>query len=161
MAETVIRSIIRQSIDANTLPDNMERQLKELYRKPLVELQDWVRLLRERIEHSSTFFIFVDDLDECDVAERRALLDALSSLATTSTGLRIFIASRDSVSVDLKNKFPRIERVSMACDGLTSDIRLHVEAAVQERIRNEDLVVEDPCLLDEIKNTLTRHADGM
>ena len=100
-------------------------------------------------------------MDECDAAERRALLDALSSLAITASGLRIFLAGRDSVRMDLRGRFSHVEHISMTSDGVTSDIHLYVEAAVQERIRNEDLVVEDPRLLDDIKDTLTRHADGM
>ncbi|KAL5585649.1 hypothetical protein FOVSG1_013341 [Fusarium oxysporum f. sp. vasinfectum] len=161
-AETIIRSIIRQSMDAITLPEHVEYQLRELDRKYFVQLQDWTFLLWQRIEHSGIFFIFIDGLDECNTAERRALLDVLSSLATTTTlGLRIFIASRDSVYVDLKGRFSHMEHVSMAPVNLASDIRIYVEATVQERMRDKDLVCEDPRLLDEIRDTLTHHADGM
>jgi len=159
-AETIVRSIIRQSIDT-TLPEDVERQLKKLDRKLFVELRDWVDLLRQRIQLSRTFYLFIDGMDECDAAERRALLDALSSLTITASGLRIFLAGRDSVHMDLRGRFSHVEHISMASDGVTSDIHLYVEAAVQERRRNEDLVVEDPHLLDDIKDTLTRHADGM
>jgi hypothetical protein len=148
-------------MDATTLPEHVEYQLRELDRKYFVQLQDWTFLLRQRIEHSGIFFIFIDGLDECNTAERRALLDVLSSLATTTLGLRIFIASRDSVYVDLKGRFSHIEHVPMAPVNLASDIRIYVEATVQERMRDEDLVCEDPRLLNEIRDTLTRHADGM
>ncbi|KAJ0135112.1 Glutathione S-transferase psoE [Fusarium oxysporum f. sp. albedinis] len=160
-AETIIRSIIRQSTDATTLPEHVEYQLRELDRKYFVQLQDWAFLLRQRIEHSGIFFIFIDGLDECDTAERRALLEVLSSLAITTLGLRIFIASRDSVYVDLKGRFSHIEHVSMAPVNLASDIRIYVEATVQERMRDGDLVCGDTRLLNDIRDTLTRHADGM
>jgi hypothetical protein len=160
-AETIIRSIIRQSTDATTLPEHVEYQLRELDRKYFVQLQDWAFLLRQRVEHSGIFFIFIDGLDECDAAERRALLEVLSSLAITTLGLRIFIASRDSVYVDLKGRFSHIEHVSMAPVNLASDIRIYVEATVQERMRNGDLVCGDTRLLNDIRDTLTRHADGM
>ena len=75
--------------------------------------------------------------------ERRTLLDTLSSLAATTPGLSVFIASCESLSVDLRESFPRMERVLMASAGLCSDIRLYVEAALQERVPNEDLVVGD------------------
>ncbi|RKL08725.1 hypothetical protein BFJ70_g16753 [Fusarium oxysporum] len=160
-AETIIRSIIRQSTDATTLPEHVEYQLRELDRKYFVQLQDWAFLLRQRIEHSGIFFIFIDGLDECDAAERRALLEVLSSLAITNLGLRIFIASRDSVYVDLKGRFSHIEHVSMAPVNLASDIRIYVEATVQERMRNGDLVCGDNRLLNDIRDTLTRRADGI
>jgi hypothetical protein len=160
-AETIIRSIIRQSVDVTTLPEQIEHQLRELDRKHFVPLQDWAFLLRQRIENSRIFFIFIDGLDECDAAERRALLDVLSSLATDTLGLRIFITSRDSVFMDLKGRFSHIEHASMTPVNLASDIRIYVEASLQERMRNEDLVIGDTRLLNHIRDTLTRHADGM
>jgi hypothetical protein len=136
-------------MDAITLPEDVERQLRELDRKLFVQHGDWILLLRQGIELSSTFYIFIDGPDECDAAERQALLDAPSP-----TGLKIFIAGRDIVSVDLQGRFSHIEHVSMASDGLTSDIRLYVEAALEKRKWNEDLVVKDPYLLR------TRQATG-
>ncbi|KAK4160352.1 NACHT domain protein [Cladorrhinum sp. PSN259] len=159
-AETITRSIIRQSIDT-ILPEDVVPRLRELEQKLFVALGDWVRLLQQRIQLSGIFYVFIDGLDECDATERRALLDALSSLAATASSLRIFIASRESVYMDLRGRFSHIEHISMASDGVTSDIHLYVEAAVQERIQNEDLVVQDDRLRDDIKATLTRHADGM
>ncbi|SCV61374.1 uncharacterized protein FFFS_15943 [Fusarium fujikuroi] len=160
-AETIIRSIIRQSVDVTTLPEQIEHQLRELDRKHFVPLQDWEFLLRQTIKTSGTFFLFIDGLDECGVAERRAFLDALSSLATNILSLRIFITSRDSVFVDLKGRFSQMEHASMNPVNLAPDIRIYVEASLQERMRNEDLVLEDPRLLNHITDTLTRHADGM
>lgn len=49
----------------------------------------------------------------------------------------------------------------MAPDVLAGDISLYVEAAIRERIQDEDLVFGEPDLLNEIRDTLTRHADGM
>lgn len=143
------------------MSDKEERQLRELDQKLFVELEDWVRLLRQRIELFSVFYVFIDGLDECDARERRDLLDSLSSLATTTSGLRIFIAGRDSVRIDLKGRFFSMEQVLMTSDALASDIRLYVEATLEERVRNEDLVLNDSCLLDTITDVLTRHADGM
>lgn len=126
-----------------------------------VELKDWADLLRQRIELSNTFYVFLDGLDECNSVERRALLDILSSLSTNTPSLRVFITSRESLSVDLRGRFLHMELVTMASAGQSSDIRLYVEAALEERIRNEDLVIGDPHLLEVIKDTLTQHADGM
>ncbi|KAK2471615.1 hypothetical protein H9L39_16606, partial [Fusarium oxysporum f. sp. albedinis] len=160
-AEVILRAIIRQSVDATSLPEQIEHQLRELDQKHFVPLQDWAFLLRQRIENSGKFFIFIDGMDECSATERRALLDVLSSLATDTLGLRIFITSRDSVFVDLKGRFSHMEHALMTPVNLASDIRIYVEASLQERMRNEDLVLGDPRLLNHIRDTLTHHADGM
>ncbi|KFA69802.1 hypothetical protein S40285_02442, partial [Stachybotrys chlorohalonatus IBT 40285] len=160
-AETTIRSIIRQSIDITTLPEHIELRLRELNQELFVNFRVWTDLTRQTIECSSTFYIFIDGLDESDAVERRALLDALSSLASTVPGLRIFIASRYSVHLDLSSRFSHMEHVSMTPETLTSAIGLYIEAAIQERIRNEDLIINDPSLLEDIKQRLTQHADGI
>ncbi|OBS15060.1 hypothetical protein FPOA_14077 [Fusarium poae] len=54
-----------------------------------------------------------------------------------------------------------MEHASMNPVNLASDIRIYVEASLHERMRNEDLVLGDPHLLNHIRDTLTRHADGM
>ncbi|KAH7304083.1 hypothetical protein B0I35DRAFT_401700 [Stachybotrys elegans] len=160
-AETTIRSIIRQSIDTISLPENIRCQLKEWSQKRFVELQAWIELAQEAINFWKSFYVFIDGLDESDAVERRALLDALSLLTSACPGLRILITSRDSVIVDLKGRFPELKRILMSPGTLSSDIGLYIEAAVQERIRNEDLMVYDPSLIDEIKERLRDHADGM
>ncbi|KAI7771382.1 hypothetical protein LZL87_014249 [Fusarium oxysporum] len=129
--------------------------------KHFVPLQDWEILLRQTIKASGIFLIFIDGLDEQDAPERRALLDALRSLTTTISALRIFITGRDSVSIDLKSRFSHIEHVPMSPVALASDIHNYVETSLQERIQNQDLVLHDPSLLRDIEETLTRHADGM
>ena len=160
-AETILRSIIRQSIDPMAIPQHVESQLRNLDHNLLVTLEDLLSLLRHIIKQSAVFFIFIDGLDECDAVERRALLSSLSALAATTSTLRIFIAGRDSVYVDLRGRFSSMEHVSMKCESLTSDIRVYVDASIQERLRSEELRLEDSCLLTEIMNTLAEHADGM
>lgn len=160
-AETAIRSIIRQLIDATTLSEHIESQLRNLDQKPFVELEDWVDLARQTINCSSAVYIFIDGLDESDAAERRALLDALSSLVSTASDLRLFISSRDSLNLDLEGRFSSIEHVILSPSSLLSDIHLYITATIDERIRDGDLMMEDLRLLNDIKQTLTRHADGM
>ncbi|KAK1750001.1 ankyrin repeat-containing domain protein, partial [Echria macrotheca] len=63
-AETVIRSIIRQSIDPVTLSGEMEADLAELYQKPSTGLVELTALLQQRVAQSKMFYIFIDALDE-------------------------------------------------------------------------------------------------
>ena len=160
-AETVIRSITRQIMDRTVIPEHIEARLKALTQMPYVELQGWLDLAQQVIECFRGAYVFIDGIDEPDTDERRALLDALSFLTSTCPRLRVFTSSRDSVHVDLRRSFLSIEHVPMGACTLASDIRLYVETAVQERVRDEDLVTDDPCLLDTIRETLTKHADGM
>lgn len=160
-AETLIRSIIRQSIDSTKVTQHVESQLTKLDRAVFVQLDAWIDLLRYVIQQSTAFYILIDGLDESDVAERQFVLDALSSLTTTSSCLRIFISSRESVDLDLRGRSLPMSRVSMSCDSLMSDIRAYVDTSLQTRLENEELAFGDPHLLVEVNDALTRHADGM
>ncbi|KAM0541425.1 hypothetical protein ACHAPJ_013243 [Fusarium lateritium] len=142
------------------MSEQYESQLKELDQKHFVQLEEWTSLLLE-ILPTGVLFIFIDGLDECLAAERRALLGALMKLSTSCPSLRVFISSRDSVGVDLEGRLSHMDHVAMAPMHITSDIRLYVEATIQERMEDRDLVIKDPNLLNEIRDTLTDQADGI
>ncbi|KAK4118223.1 hypothetical protein N657DRAFT_405117 [Parathielavia appendiculata] len=160
-AETVIRSIIRQSLDPVTLSEEMEASLVEMDQKPSTGVGELTVLLRQKLAHSEKFFIFIDALDDFEPRERRALLDLLASLGSSETGLRVFLAGRESLRGELEDKLPGIERLSTASADAKSDIALYVKEALQERIENRDLVVGDQSLILDVKQALTEHADGM
>jgi hypothetical protein len=160
-AETVIRSILRQSLDPVTLSGEMEADLAEMDQKPYTGLVELTLLLRKKIAQSKMFYIFIDALDEFEATERRALLSVLVSLGTGGLGLRVFLAGRESLNRELKGKLTGIEHVSMAPAQGNSDISLYIEEILQEKIEDRDLVVGHQRLLLEIKQALVRHADGM
>ncbi|KAK3393558.1 hypothetical protein B0H63DRAFT_491470 [Podospora didyma] len=160
-AETVIRSIIRQSLEPETLSEEMEASLLEMDQKPSTGLVELTVLLRKRVAQSKMFHIFIDALDEFEPTERRALLDLLASLGSSGSGLRVFLAGRESLSGELKGKLTGIERVSMASAEANTDITLYIEEALQERTQNQDLVIRDQSLVLDIKQALVKHADGM
>ncbi|RYP24628.1 hypothetical protein DL767_008572 [Monosporascus sp. MG133] len=65
-AETILRSIIRQSLDPVKLSEEMVAALRELDRKLCPSVEDLVTLLRRRIALSNSFRVFIDGLDECE-----------------------------------------------------------------------------------------------
>lgn len=142
-AETVLRSIIRQSLDPVTLSEEMEAILVETDQNPSTGIGELTVLLRQRLTQSEKFFIFIDALDEFEHRERRALLDLLVSLGSSESNPRVFVAGRESLRGELKAKLPGIERLSMASAEARTDIALYVKEALQERIENRDLVVGD------------------
>lgn len=159
-AETIIRSIIRQVLDLEAEPTYI-KQLRTLERALFVTLEKWVSLLQHIVQRSTVHFLLIDGLDECDAAERRYLFDALSSISATTSHLRTFIASCASVDIDLRSRSFPMQHILMVGDRIASDIRAYVDASIQERVQNEELVFGHPHLADEVKNTLTQHADGM
>ncbi|KAF4832028.1 hypothetical protein CGCTS75_v004942 [Colletotrichum tropicale] len=159
-AETTLRSIIRQSLDPVRISNDWEARLMELDRKPSSELGELTSLLRQAIDQSDTFYIFIDALDEFEPRERRALLDSLVSVASGSR-LRVFISSRESLSGELKDRIPTIETVLMASPEAKIDIATFVEETLQRRQQNGDLIVQDQSIVDDIRQALINCADGI
>ncbi|KAF0323961.1 hypothetical protein GQ607_008666 [Colletotrichum asianum] len=159
-AEATLRSIIRQSLDPVRLSSDWEARLKELDRKPSSELGELTSLLRRAIDQSDTFYIFIDALDEFELAERRALLDSLVSVASRCR-LRVFVSSRESLSGELRDRIPTIETVLMASPEAKIDIATFVEGTLQRRQQNGDLMVQDQSIVDDIRQALINRADGM
>ena len=159
--ETVIRSIIRQSLDPVALSEEIEAKLAEMDQKMSIGLGELTFLLHQRIKQSEIFYIFIDALDEFEPRERRALLGLLASLGSGGFTVRVFLAGRESLSGELKEKLPGIERVSMMSAVANADINRYAEEALEERMQNQDLVIRDQSLIVEMKQALTKHADGM
>lgn len=144
-----------------TVSEEMEARLVELNQKPSTGLGELTALLQQRLAQSERFYIFIDAMDEFEPRERRALLDILESLGSNESRLRVFLAGRDSLSAELNERLPGIERLSMASAEAKTDIAVYVKEALQERIQNRDLVVGDRSLVLDIEQALTKHADGM
>jgi hypothetical protein len=144
-----------------TLSEEMEASLVEMDLKPSTGVGELTRVLRQRLAQSERFFIFIDALDEFEPRERRELLDLLASLGSSGSGLRVFLAGRESLREELNDKLSGIERLSMASAEAMTDVALYVQGALDERINNGEFVVQDQSLILFVKQALTEHADGM
>jgi hypothetical protein len=144
-----------------TLSEELEASLVEMVQNPSTGVEELKVLLQQRVTQSEIFFIFIDALDEFEPRERRALLDTLASLGSSGSGLKIFLAGRESLRGELYDRLPGIERLSMASAEAKTDISLYVKESLQERMRNRELVIGDQSLISDIEQALTNHADGM
>jgi hypothetical protein len=144
-----------------TLSEETEASLVEINLKPSTGVDELTLLLRQRLAQSERFFIFIDALDEFEPRERRELLDLLASLGSSGSGLRVFLAGRESLREELNDKLSGIERLSMASAEAMTDVALYVQGALDERINNGEFVVQDQSLILFVKQALTEHADGM
>ena len=159
----MLRSIIQQTLDLATLPDDLVATLKNLKSKHLdPTVEDWTAVLEDRVNKFDRVYIVLDGADECDVKDQRIITKTLSRLATTLTSrLKIFIASRESLLTEVDRSFRRREHLSTGGADAKPDIAVYVEETIMERQRDGDLELGDPSLLQEIKSKLIAHADGM
>lgn len=139
----------------------MEAALSRLDRRPYETLDDSIELLRQRIGQFSHFYIFIDGIDACEPLERQQLFDGLFPLSADSSGLKVYLTSRETLPEELRNGISTVETLSMACAAAESDINLFVREELQIRTDRKHLVVGASSLIVEMESVLTQHADGM
>ena len=137
--------------------------------------------------HCSGMFLVLDALDECSPDQRAELCEFFSNIiessSTTSslddstsarTGgsdrtqpssslgiIKLFVTSRKESDIERvfrQKSFPTVEIEAKKVD---HDIKIYVEAQIEQRIQDERLILRDMALKDKILSTLTTKASGM
>ncbi|KAI3326133.1 ankyrin repeat-containing domain protein [Xylariaceae sp. AK1471] len=158
--ETVIRSILRQRLPTPTqMSHEIEERLRGLNHDS--ELDEIVEFLHDITHTSKPSYIIIDGLDECEKPSRYRLLKALSSLVATAINTKLFLASRESLSGEIRKHFSSIKQISMDDAGAQDDMITYINGILQDKIDRQELEVGDPSLITEIEQALTRGADGM
>lgn len=160
-AETILRSILRQALEPNDLSRQIETALESMRQSSSTEFEEVLELLQMGIAPLRTFYIIIDGLDECERNDRRDILQVLSSLTSSGSKVKVFMASRENISREITKTFRSIEHISMGCSSAQSEIAAFVEDTIQERLETEDLVVGDPALINDVKQALIEGAEGM
>ncbi|EHK48434.1 hypothetical protein TRIATDRAFT_236441, partial [Trichoderma atroviride IMI 206040] len=160
-AEVILRSIIRQALNQCGFAEDVEILLEKIQASLSSGLEELLELLQKIVTAFKVLYIIMDGVDECERQDRSDILHVLSSLATATLNTKIFLASRDSISLEIQKRFPTLHRLAMNCSSAHSDISTYVDGIVQEKLQSEELIVGDSRLIEDIKLALTEGADGM
>lgn len=158
--EIILRSILRQVLQPMVSLCDLEAVLQDTSMDDLVEIRDLAKLICKRANQLKNLYVVVDGLDECVKSEREELIKELSWICAECPRSKVFVAGRESLTPEIRQTFPAFAQVSMG-PSAQSEISIFVAGAVQERLKSEDLVIEDPSLVDEISDALVKGAEGM
>ncbi|KAF5620977.1 ankyrin repeat [Fusarium sp. NRRL 25303] len=161
-ADTILRAIARQLITIQDVSGHTKQALETIQRAPEDISPQLCRLLARLLSREGPpSWVIVDGLDECQREERQKLVKTLKSMFGDGVNAKMFIASRDHANSIFKGASVNLEEISMNCSVAQDGIARLVDQAVQKCLDAEELLVGDQTLINEIKNTLTKHADGM
>ncbi len=161
-AETILRSIVRQSLDAANAFKDIGCCLERISRDASSDVEELRNLLEKQIAMSQACYIVIDALDECEKSDRDVILDFLQAvIAPNRPSVKILLTSRDSIGGEIKKRFPSVQRVSMSSPDAQSDIVTYTREAIDQRLRNGDLFVGNDKLVKEIQDALIQGAQGM
>ena len=130
----------QDGIQHHTLPDDQELS----------------NLIIRMSSHFDDVAIVVDALDECQTPYNATeVLKALVDHARSN--VRLAILSRDEL--DIKSQMHDFDQVSIAAR--SSDLKLYVNAQMEEKCRKGQLQISSPGLKEEIMDDVVNGADGM
>lgn len=154
--------MIRQCLSAETLPKNIEDQLKELFDGTSPDAEDLEVVLQSLATSSSTITFVVDGLDECSQANRTIVLGVLSRVMSSSRSpIKLFLSSREGLIEDVVGLFKTYQQVTMHCGEAQTDVTTYVEGIIKEKIESRVLAIGSIQLVQEVKDALIQGANGM
>ncbi|OCK72892.1 hypothetical protein K432DRAFT_430842 [Lepidopterella palustris CBS 459.81] len=158
----ISRSLIRQCLDLENFPTAVETRLSDIIKTGSWDAHDLDFLLQSLIDNSRLHFIIIDGLDECAKAERGQVLKMLqSSIRHSSSLVKVFVASRDSIETEINRHFKHVHHVKTNPAFSSQDIETYLNGVLEQKIEDQDLIIGDPGLREEIRASLSHGAQGM
>ncbi|KAK3374690.1 hypothetical protein B0H63DRAFT_548970 [Podospora didyma] len=160
-AETILRSLARQSLDA----DNLSEQFASIIlraKDSMWSTDDLTQLLKVKLSTFRQTFVVLDALDEIDAPDRRTILGVFSKLVQSNGGLvKILLTSRSSMKTEITRAFPATLQLTMDVPVAHAELAAYTKAVVDERLETGDLCVSNHDLIHEIVAELSAGAQGM
>lgn len=162
-ASIILSSLIRQCLDVQSLPQHIESCLANLLRDSSPEAKELGILLKDVLQvMCKARFIFIDAIDECNKFERSKLFKVLQDVKIScSSKVKIFLAVRQGIVDEVEKTCKPCCRVTMGAIEADLDIMTYIRDILAERKESGVLVVGNPKLLDEIRETLVQESNGM
>ena len=126
------------------------------------DIEELGSLLEVVLSASKRHFIVIDALDECAKADLDAVLAVLRRVSNASTStVKIFLASRESISIEIKKHFTSYHHRTMRTPEVHDDIKTYVGDVIRQKIDNGELVIGTLDLISDVCDALVEGAQGM
>jgi hypothetical protein len=152
----LVGSLVQQLVrDLCSIP----AALQELYDRHALHdsrplLIDVARLLPLVADQFGTFYVVVDDIDECSEDVRSGLLESLRLLPSK---LRLLVTSRSLASI--RDELADFKQLEITAN--RADMELFVDHKIRKCSRLLKMVQKSPALRTELKETIARTAEKM
>jgi len=165
-AATVLRSIIRQTLEPDDVTGEVESHLSK-FKNSDADIDTIETLLRHCISRISKLYIVIDALDEFETEQRNVLLRSFSFIISLpDSKAKLFLVGRSSVLIDIRRWFPDSQEKSADCCEVKADIGAYIRETIALRqgeqvSPQEQLILQDPAFAQHIIEALIDGADGM
>jgi hypothetical protein len=164
LSRSIIGSIARQILDSfieSATGDELQRLVTK---SSNLDTEEKASFILSQYHLSSTCFIVVDGLDQCEMTEVNSVLAALGHLvdrAPPQSCFKLFISSRPEISRQLDTTLNPKFRLTPTPEALREDISTYIEATLYNKLASERLQLNDITHIQAIQNALLIGAQGM
>lgn len=123
-----------------------------------------VALWTAGIKSFENFFLVIDAFDECTLAERKTILETLSTLSRACQGttkLKILLSSRGSVTEEINQLDIAVIRIAADERSIRADLTKYAEEILNDKISTRELVLQDETLFNSILQAVSIGGEGM
>ncbi|KAI0406290.1 hypothetical protein F4802DRAFT_613498 [Xylaria palmicola] len=160
MADTVIRSLIRQNLQPD-LVDKLSYDITKAYNS-FYSQDTMLDLLVSKTAIFSTNYLLIDSLDECEPKDLQKILQILAAtINRSSSKVKVLIVSRDALHYEITHIFPQAKRLRMNAPEAASDLELFAYQTLSERMNMGQLTIGNLVSLETVYKMIVSGAQGM
>lgn len=160
-ARSIFGSIARQILEYHIQHTEYDELLGLYNASQNLDTFEVIEFLLSHLQAEKTYYMILDGLDECSVAEARRVMFGIHHVCRNRTkGLKILISSRP----EFEDPFIRVIRpehkVSLTGENVESDMDRYISLTLGRCLEEKQLKVRDPKLIVRISEALKKGSDG-
>lgn len=162
LATNILRSLIRQCLQAHSLSSKVEHCLSKALRSAIFEPTELSHLLELAIASCTEHYIVIDGIDECSEPERRILIETLGlTVRSSEAPVKLLISSRYGISEGLRRINGHLYNILVDEKKSKLDMATYIDTTLASRLEDGSFRVGDPSLVLYTRTALIAGAQGM
>lgn len=162
--DRIVGTLLKQFFLDGLVPEEIEAHIPHncVEGRQILGARELIDLMRFVVKSSSTTFVILDGLDECEKEIRQQMIDMFCHLSKPKdVVLKTLILCRDEDQLLSLRALQGIPRIRITPLALESDIKSFVTGSVRARVQSGELRMRNPGLENEIVTELVSKAHGM
>ncbi|KAF8466010.1 hypothetical protein BDZ91DRAFT_763458 [Kalaharituber pfeilii] len=159
--EYIIRSLIKQMLSVFHGSTQFEEYLVKFFSQynNISSIRQWQDLFIRTCRLPNYIYLIIDGIDECHNDVQAQILEMLNKMLEIPRCIKIYLSSRKEVY--LTRNLTYAVSVSLDDTKCRPEIEGYIDASLQQRLNDKRLRIQDPAMIEEIRQALMGGVEGM
>ncbi|KAF8466014.1 hypothetical protein BDZ91DRAFT_849130 [Kalaharituber pfeilii] len=159
--DQMIRSLIKQMLSVFHGSTQFEEYLVKFFSQynNISSIRQWQDLFIRTCRLPNYIYLIIDGIDECHNDVQAQILEMLNKMLEIPRCIKIYLSSRKEVYLTRNLTYA----VSVSLDDMKCrpEIEGYIDASLQQRLNDKRLRIQDPAMIEEIRQALMGGVEGM